>query len=161
VVMAQIGCWVPAQAMALTAFDRVFTRMGAEDHLVQGQSTFMVELQETAMLLRSGTRRSFLVVDELGRGTSTRDGTAIAAAVLQHLARRRCCGVFATHLACHQGIAGVGRGHMSLGVDGQPAYKLAPGVAPFGSGGIALAIRAGIPASVCERAKEISTNLVV
>jgi DNA mismatch repair protein MSH6 len=74
VIMAQIGCYVPASSLRLTVVDRVFTRVGANDKIMQGQSTFQVELQETATILKQATNRSLVILDELGRGTSTFDG---------------------------------------------------------------------------------------
>ena len=98
VVLAHIGAHVPARAMRLTAFDAVHVRAGASDDVAHGRSTFMVELCETARILRAATFRSLVLLDELGRGTSTHDGAAIAHAVLDHLVRRtRCFTLFATH----------------------------------------------------------------
>jgi DNA mismatch repair protein MSH3 len=96
--MAHCGCFVPATSARIGVFDNVFTRMGARDAVMRGQSTFFVELAETAAILRRATRRSLVILDELGRGTSTHDGVAIAAATLQWLARRtRCITLFVTH----------------------------------------------------------------
>jgi DNA mismatch repair protein MSH6 len=78
-----MGCYVPAEAAALTPVDRIFTRVGASDRILAGQSTFYVELSETATILHHATQRSLVILDELGRGTSTFDGTAIAHAVLR------------------------------------------------------------------------------
>eukprot|EP00842_Homolaphlyctis_polyrhiza_P001905 jgi/Hompol1/2715/HPOL_006146-RA len=98
VIMAQMGCYVPARKCRLTPFDRIFTRIGANDNIMAGQSTFMVELSETSKIIREATPRSLVILDELGRGTSTFDGYAIAFAVLQHLVTRvRCLGLFSTH----------------------------------------------------------------
>jgi DNA mismatch repair protein MSH6 len=97
IIMAQIGCFVPAEACTLTPADRIFTRIGANDDILDGRSTFMVELQETATILHHATPDSFVILDELGRGTATFDGTAIAHAVLQHLASVGCRLMFATH----------------------------------------------------------------
>lgn len=96
--MAQIGCHVPASSATLTPVDRIFTRLGANDNILAGQSTFMVELTETARILQHATQRSLVILDELGRGTSTFDGLAIAQAVLAFLVdSARCMGLFATH----------------------------------------------------------------
>lgn len=96
--MAQIGCYVPAQSCLITPVDRIFTRLGANDNILAGQSTFMVELTETSRILHEATARSLVILDELGRGTSTFDGLAIAQAVLAYLIERtRCAGLFATH----------------------------------------------------------------
>lgn len=98
VLLAQIGSFVPADAMSLTLADAIYTRMGARDNLFAGESTFMVEVSETASILRSATPRSLVVLDELGRGTSTHDGAAIAHAVLDHVVREtKCLTLFITH----------------------------------------------------------------
>ena len=87
VLMAQMGCFVPAREAKIGLVDRIFTRVGATDHILRGQSTFMVEMQETAHILRHATRRSLVLLDEIGRGTATFDGLSIAWAVAEHLAR--------------------------------------------------------------------------
>lgn len=97
-ILAQMGCKVPADKCLMTPVDRIFTRVGASDRILAGQSTFFVELAETATILRSATEDSLCILDELGRGTATFDGTAIAHAVVDHLARvTRCRSLFATH----------------------------------------------------------------
>jgi DNA mismatch repair protein MSH6 len=99
-ILAQIGSFVPAERCALTPVDRIFTRLGASDRILCGQSTFFVELAETAAAARGATRRSLVIMDELGRGTSTFDGTAIASATVQHLVERnKCLTLFATHVS--------------------------------------------------------------
>ncbi|KAL1879919.1 hypothetical protein VTK73DRAFT_6615 [Phialemonium thermophilum] len=108
VLLAQIGSFVPVAAMELTLADAIHTRMGARDNLFAGESTFMVEVSETAAILRSATPRSLVVLDELGRGTSTHDGAAIAQAVLEHIVREtRCLTLFITH---YQNLARVAEG---------------------------------------------------
>ncbi|KAH8884436.1 hypothetical protein GQ53DRAFT_697593 [Thozetella sp. PMI_491] len=108
VLLAQIGSFVPATAMRLTLSDAIYTRMGAQDNLFAGESTFMVEVSETAAILRSATPRSLVVLDELGRGTSTHDGAAIAHAVLDHMVREvKCLTLFITH---YQNLARVADG---------------------------------------------------
>jgi DNA mismatch repair protein MSH3 len=108
VLLAQIGSYVPADAMSLTLTDAIYTRMGARDNLFAGESTFMVEVSETAAILRGATPRSLVILDELGRGTSTHDGAAIAHAVLEHVARdTRCLTLFITH---YQTLAKVAQG---------------------------------------------------
>ncbi len=98
VLMAQIGSFVPATQRAIGVVDRVFTRVGASDNLVRGQSTFMVEMSETSAILHTATRRSLVLLDEIGRGTSTYDGVSIAWAVSEHLHDAiGCKTVFATH----------------------------------------------------------------
>ncbi|XP_048590320.1 DNA mismatch repair protein Msh6-like [Nematostella vectensis] len=97
-IMAQLGCYVPAELCRLTPVDRVFTRLGAHDRILAGESTFFVELSETATILRHSTRDSLVLLDELGRGTATYDGTAIACAVVRELsANVRCRTLFSTH----------------------------------------------------------------
>lgn len=97
-VMAQMGCYVPAEVCRLTPIDRVFTRLGASDRIMSGESTFFVELSETASILRHATAHSLVLVDELGRGTATFDGTAIANAVVKELAENiKCRTLFSTH----------------------------------------------------------------
>ncbi|XP_006880966.1 PREDICTED: DNA mismatch repair protein Msh6 isoform X2 [Elephantulus edwardii] len=97
-VMAQMGCYVPAEVCRLTPIDRVFTRLGASDRIMSGESTFFVELSETASILKHATAHSLVLVDELGRGTATFDGTAIANAVVKELAENiKCRTLFSTH----------------------------------------------------------------
>jgi DNA mismatch repair protein MutS len=97
-IMAQIGCFVAASEATIGATDRIFTRVGASDNLVGGQSTFMVEMSETSAILHGATARSLVLLDEIGRGTSTFDGVAIAWAVTEHLHDRTGCKtIFATH----------------------------------------------------------------
>lgn len=99
-ILAQVGSFVPAERCALTPIDRIFTRLGASDRILCGQSTFFVELAETAAAARGATRRSLVIMDELGRGTSTFDGTAIASATVKHLVERnKCLTLFATHVS--------------------------------------------------------------
>ncbi|KAL8376558.1 hypothetical protein RB595_007587 [Gaeumannomyces hyphopodioides] len=108
VLLAQVGSYVPAAAARLTLSDAIYTRMGASDNLFAGESTFMVEVGETAAILRAATPRSLVLLDELGRGTSTHDGAAIAHAVLDHVVREtRCLTLFITH---YQSLARVAEG---------------------------------------------------
>jgi len=98
IIMAQLGCYVPARSCRLSPVDRIFTRIGAHDNIMAGHSTFMVELQETSRILQSATPHSLVILDELGRGTSTFDGYAIAYSVLHFLITHvRCLGLFSTH----------------------------------------------------------------
>lgn len=85
VILAQMGCFVPADSCILTPVDRIFTRLGASDRILEGKSTFFVEMEETNNILKGATFKSLAIVDELGRGTSTFDGFSIACAVLHHL----------------------------------------------------------------------------
>ncbi|KAK5240094.1 Mismatch repair protein msh3, partial [Exophiala xenobiotica] len=97
-IMAQIGSFVPATSARLGLLDAVFTRMGAFDNMMSGESTFMVELSETSDILKLASERSLVVLDELGRGTSTHDGVAIARSVLDYLVReKKCLTLFITH----------------------------------------------------------------
>ena len=98
VIMAQLGCMVPAEKCRLSPVDRIFTRIGASDNILEGQSTFFVELSETSTILHEATQHSLVILDELGRGTSTFDGVAIASSVVQKLAEDLGCRtMFATH----------------------------------------------------------------
>ena len=97
-ILAQVGCFVKAKSCTLHPVDRVFTRLGASDKILEGQSTFMVELLETASILKNATERSLVILDELGRGTATFDGAAIAHSVVDHLVKQaKCRALFATH----------------------------------------------------------------
>ncbi|HET6896743.1 MAG TPA: DNA mismatch repair protein MutS, partial [Vicinamibacteria bacterium] len=167
VVMAQMGCFVPAREAKLGLVDRVFTRVGASDLILRGQSTFMVEMQETAHILRHATRRSLVLLDEIGRGTATFDGLSIAWAVAEHLARGGAGPktLFATHyheltdLAAD--IPGVGNLHVSAREwqDGVVFLrKIEPGSSDR-SYGIQVGRLAGLPAPVVVRAQEILGNL--
>ncbi|XP_029031109.1 DNA mismatch repair protein Msh6 [Betta splendens] len=98
IILAQLGCYVPAESLCFTPADRVFTRLGASDRIMAGESTFFVELSETASILHHATKHSLVLLDELGRGTATYDGTAIASAVVKELAEKICCRtLFSTH----------------------------------------------------------------
>ena len=98
VILAQIGCYVPATKCILTPVDRIFTRIGASDRILEGKSTFFVEMEETKNVLQWATPRSLAILDELGRGTSTFDGYAIANAVMQFLVKKLACRtLFSTH----------------------------------------------------------------
>ena len=98
VILAQIGSFVPAKTCELTPVDRIFTRIGASDRILEGKSTFYVEMEETKTILKFATSRSLAIVDELGRGTSTFDGYAIANAVMRHMVSKiNCMALFSTH----------------------------------------------------------------
>ncbi|KAL9963214.1 hypothetical protein ACROYT_G032392 [Oculina patagonica] len=163
VVMAQMGCYVPAEKCRLTPVDRVFTRLGAHDRILSGESTFFVELSETSTILRHATRHSLVLVDELGRGTATYDGTAIACAVVGELSRQiKCRTLFSTHYHSlveeFSADPNVRLGHMACmvenEVDTDPSketitflYKFVKGACPK-SYGFNAARLAGIPDEV-------------
>jgi len=162
VLMAQIGCFVPARAARIGVVDRIFTRVGASDDLVQGASTFMVEMTETANLLRHATARSLVVLDEIGRGTGTYDGMSLAQALAEHLAEViRCRTLFATHYHALTALADrVGRvKNLNVAVRewGEEIIFLHQIVAggTDRSYGIQVARLAGLPGEVLVRAREI------
>ena len=98
VIMAQIGCFVPAKEATLPVFDKIFTRIGASDDLVSGQSTFMVEMMEASRAIKNATKNSLILIDELGRGTATYDGMSLAEAILEYILKNiRCKTLFSTH----------------------------------------------------------------
>jgi DNA mismatch repair protein MutS len=167
VVMAQMGCFVPAREAKLGLVDRVFTRVGASDQILRGQSTFMVEMQETAHILRHATRRSLVLLDEIGRGTATFDGLSIAWAVAEHLARHGDGPktLFATHYHELTDLAAdlpsVGNLHVSAREwqDGVVFLRKIEAGGSDRSFGIQVARLAGLPAPVVVRAQEILANL--
>lgn len=125
-ILAQIGCYVPADYAELGIVDAIFSRVGSADNLYNNQSTFMVEMLETAAILRSATPRSFVIMDEIGRGTTPEDGTAVAFAALDHLVRvNKCRGLFATHFHAVADLAA--EEGMLLGQAGAPPLSLATG----------------------------------
>ncbi len=167
VLMAQMGCYVPAQQAEIGVVDRIFTRVGAMDNLRQGQSTFMVEMNETASILNNATENSLVILDEIGRGTSTYDGLSIAWAVAEELVNKNGKGVktlFATHYHELTALAGSSQSHgrvqnYSIGVrewQGEIIFlhKLMKG-GTSRSYGIQVAALAGVPGQVVKRAKEI------
>ena len=168
VLMAQIGCFVPADEANIGICDRIFTRVGASDDLATGQSTFMVEMTEVANILRNATRRSLLILDEIGRGTSTFDGLAIAWAVIEHISNTRLLGaktLFATHYheltELEGAIAGVVNYCIAVKEQGDNIVflrKIVRGGADK-SYGIQVAKLAGVPESVIARAKELVEEL--
>ncbi len=169
VLMAQIGSFVPAKAAQIGIVDRIFTRVGASDDLASGQSTFMVEMNEVANILRNATKDSLLILDEIGRGTSTFDGLAIAWAVIEHVADPRLIGaktLFATHyheLTELEGkLPGVKNYCIAVKEKGDDIVflrKIVRGGADK-SYGIQVARLAGVPEAVLLRAKEIVAELV-
>ncbi len=162
VLMAQMGSFVPADSATIGIVDRVFTRIGASDDLAAGQSTFMVEMSEMAHILKYATRRSLLILDEIGRGTSTYDGMAIARAVLEHCADKRRLGaktMFATHYhelsALEGSLPGVKNYNISAKKQkGELIFlrKIVPGAADD-SYGIEVAKLAGVPDGIISKAK--------
>jgi DNA mismatch repair protein MutS len=168
VLLAQAGSFVPAARAEMSVVDRIFTRVGAADHLARGESTFMVEMLEAAAILREATPRSLVILDEVGRGTSTFDGLSIAWAVVEHLHDTPDKGafvLFATHYHELTEIAlvrpGVANATMAVReVDGRVVFlrKVIPGAADR-SYGIHVAELAGLPRAVTERAREILSNL--
>jgi DNA mismatch repair protein MutS len=166
-VMAQMGCFVPAREAKLGVVDRVFTRVGASDLILRGQSTFMVEMQETAHILRHATGRSLVLLDEIGRGTATFDGLSIAWAVAEHLAREGTGPktLFATHYHELTDLAAdhpaVGNLHVSAREwqDGVVFLRKIEAGGSDRSFGIQVARLAGLPAPVVVRAQEILGNL--
>jgi DNA mismatch repair protein MutS len=171
VILAQIGSFVPARSASLGIVDRIFTRIGAGDDLASGQSTFFVEMAETAAILRRATNRSLLLVDEVGRGTGTIDGLAIAQAICEFLLEREARGpltLFATHF--HELIALADRWRLVANFHITAVENTARGGAPIfshrvlpGSSsrsfGIEVARMAGLPPTVIARAREISDAL--
>ncbi len=167
-LMAQIGCWVPAKSCRVGLVDRIFSRVGASDDLARGNSTFMVEMNETANILNNATDRSLIILDEIGRGTSTYDGLSIAWAVVEHLHRapeRGARTLFATH---YQELTQLEK-HLPRLRNFSVAVKewndeivfvrrVIPGAADR-SYGIQVARLAGLPLSVIDRAKTILAKL--
>ena len=168
VLMAQMGSFVPARSAKIGLVDRVFTRIGASDDLASGQSTFMVEMAEVATILKYATSRSLLILDEIGRGTSTYDGMAIARAVLEYAANPKRLGaktLFATHYhelsTLEDKLPNVKNYNIAVKKRGEQMIflrKIVPG-ATDDSYGIEVAKLAGIPAPVITRAREILAEL--
>ena len=168
VLMAQMGSFVPARSARIGLVDRVFTRIGASDDLASGQSTFMVEMAEVASILKYATVRSLLILDEIGRGTSTYDGMAIARAVLEYAASPKRLGaktLFATHYhelsALENQLANVKNYNIAVKKRGDQMIflrKIVPG-ATDDSYGIEVAKLAGLPSAVITRAREILSEL--
>ena len=167
-LMAQVGCWTPAKTCRVGLVDRIFSRVGASDDLARGNSTFMVEMNETANILNNATTRSLIILDEIGRGTSTYDGLSIAWAVVEHLHRQPTNGprtLFATH---YQELTQLDK-HLPRLRNFSVAVKewndeivfmrrVVPGAADR-SYGIQVARLAGLPLSVIDRAKTILAKL--
>ena len=166
VVMAQIGCYVPAKNASLMVFDQIFTRIGASDDLVSGQSTFMVEMAETNYALRHATDRSLLIFDEIGRGTSTFDGMALAQAIIEYITSRvHAKTLFSTHYheltKLEEEIPALKNVHVQVSEEEEKVtflYKVKPG-AMNKSYGINVARLAHLPELLLARAKEILKTL--
>lgn len=167
-IMAHIGSYVPAETMTIGVVDRVFTRVGAGDDLARGRSTFMVEMQEAANILNNATPRSLIVLDEIGRGTSTFDGISIAWSVVEHLHNTPSCKartLFATHYheltELSALLSGVKNYTVQVREQGDSVVflrRIVPGAADK-SYGIHVARLAGMPASVIDRAQTILAGL--
>ena len=169
VVLAHLGSFVPAVRATIGICDQLFSRVGASDNLAAGQSTFMVEMSETANILRRATKQSFIIFDEIGRGTSTYDGMAIAQAVLEYLNGLQPRTLFATHYHELTALVGDAPGKLQnvtcLTIDVREhnneiifMHKIVPGVANR-SYGIQVAKMAGMPAAVVARAEQVLANL--
>ena len=166
--MAQIGSFVPADSVKIGVVDKVFTRIGASDDLSAGQSTFMVEMSEVADIIKNATRKSLLILDEIGRGTSTFDGMSIARAVIEYISNSNRIGaktLFATHY--HEltelegqldGVKNYNVAVKKVGFDITFLRKIMRGGADD-SYGIEVAKLAGLPENIIHRAKEILTDL--
>lgn len=168
VILAHIGSFVPATSAKIGLVDQIFTRIGASDELAAGKSTFMVEMSETAAILNAASKNSLLIFDEIGRGTSTFDGMAIARAVLEYVANQRCLGaktLFSTHYheltTLEQEVSGVKNYQITAKKRGDEILflrKIIPGGADD-SYGIEVGHLAGLPKQVIRRARELLTEL--
>jgi DNA mismatch repair protein MutS len=168
VLLAQIGSFVPAQKAELTLVDQIFSRVGASDNLAAGQSTFWVEMTETARILHQATSQSFVIIDEVGRGTSTYDGLAIAWAILEYLhhnPRARPWVLFATHYHeltdLEKALPRLRNYHLAVEERSGKLiflYQLRPGPIRR-SFGLSVAEKAGLPPSLIQRARTILRHL--
>ncbi len=164
-IMAQAGSFIPAQSAHIGIVDKIFTRIGAHDDISKGQSTFMVEMNETADILNNMTDRSLIILDEIGRGTSTHDGLSLAWAIAEHLQTARARVLFATHFHELTALADEHRGVRNYNVAVKEwkdevifLHKIIPG-STDDSYGIYVAKLAGIPKGIISRAKHILTQL--
>jgi DNA mismatch repair protein MutS len=165
-ILAQIGCFVPADYAKIILTDRIFTRVGSADNLAGGESTFMVEMLETANILNNATERSLIILDEIGRGTSTYDGLAIAWAIVEHIVNNiKARTLFATHyhelILLEEKLPGVKNYFVEVNEEGEKIlfmHKILPGFTNR-SYGIYVGKIAGIPDSVIERADDILEEL--
>jgi len=168
VIMAQIGCFVPASKAHVSICDSVFTRVGASDDLAAGQSTFMVEMTEVASILQNATKNSLVILDEIGRGTSTFDGMSIARAVLEYVCSKKIGAktLFATHYheltELEDDIKGVKNYNIACKKRGDDIIflrRIVRGPAD-GSYGIEVAKLAGVPNAVVKRAHEVLDEII-
>jgi DNA mismatch repair protein MutS len=164
-ILAQIGSFVPAKSARVGLLDRIFTRIGSGDRLAQGESTFMVEMRETARILANATERSLIILDEVGRGTSTYDGISIAWSIVDYLSKVRSKVLFATHYFELTELESQMEGVRNFNVLAKEhkdtvifLHKIAAGSADR-SYGIHVAQLAGLPASVVDKAKKILDKL--
>lgn len=164
-IMTQIGCFVPATQAKMKVFDRVFARIGASDHLAGGRSTFMVEMNEVATITNNATKDSLIILDEVGRGTSTYDGLALATAITKYINEKiHACTLFATHyheLTTLDAELGIKNFTVSVYEDEHDIvflHKIVPGSASK-SYGIHVARKAGIPAAITRLASKVLKNL--
>ena len=161
-IMAQIGCFVPANEANLPVFDKIFTRIGASDDLVSGESTFMVEMMEASRAIKGATKNSLILFDELGRGTATYDGMSLAEAILEYIAKRiKCKTLFSTHYHeltdMENSLPNLKNKHVSAIEDGGNItflHKVKDGSVDK-SYGINVAMLAGLPSEVIDRANVI------
>jgi DNA mismatch repair protein MutS len=167
VIMAQMGSFIPASSASIGFADKIFTRIGAHDEITKGQSTFMVEMSETAEIMNNMTDRSLVILDEIGRGTSTYDGLALAWALAEHLRDTKVRALFATHFHELLALATPDNGVKNFNVSVKEwkdeiifLHKIVPGGTDE-SYGIYVAKLAGIPRSVVSRAKEVLMRLEV
>jgi DNA mismatch repair protein MutS len=166
ILLAQIGSFVPADACVMTVFDRIFTRVGASDNLAGGKSTFMVEMSETARILNAATHQSFVILDEIGRGTSTFDGISLAWSIAEYLHNHtKASTIFATHyhemIECTEALPNGKNFHVSVTQDQDRIIflrKILPG-GVSDSFGIEVAISAGFPKSVIKRSRSVLQRL--
>ena len=165
-IIAQIGCFVPAKKCVMTLVDRIFTRIGANDKLLEGKSTFYIEMEETKNILENATKNSLIIMDELGRGTSTKDGQIIDKTVLHQIEHKEARCLFTTHY--HDIIewckkeSKIRLSFMEAKIDEenkdiQFKYKFIDGVCPESSG-IEVAKLAGLPQKVINIAKEVKEH---
>ncbi|XP_073308941.1 DNA mismatch repair protein MSH4 isoform X1 [Primulina huaijiensis] len=166
VILAQIGCYVPARFATLRVVDRIFTRMGTMDNLESNSSTFMTEMKETAFIMQNASHRSLIVVDELGRATSSSDGFAIAWSSCEHLLASKAYTIFATHMENLSELAtmypNVKIVHLNVDIKNNRMdfkFQLKDGPRDVGHYGLMLAGVAGLPGSVIELAKSITTKI--